>query len=178
MLPPSPLGSCRLLAAIIPSEIGWMEAPEPCNSPHSASNRNLFKSSQGHIPPKLLSAYFSPCKKNGLARVKSDNSLEHQTSITNQTNNQKLIQDNLSVGIGSCKKSHILLSMAVELCIKVSTSWLLSSWPLAHLHLQQISSACDLLLSQVGRFLTCQLQESLSTSARERNTGYEAVDSV
>lgn len=117
MLPPSQPGNCRLFAAIMPEEMGWLEAPGPCNSPHSVSERNLFKSSQGHTSPKSSSAYFTPGTKNVLARVKSDNSLKHQI-----LNNQKLIQDNLCVGTGSCDESHILLSMAGELCIGVSTS--------------------------------------------------------
>lgn len=95
-----------------------MEAPGPCNSPHSVSNRNLLPYvTKDTSPPNYPLLILAPAQKNGLARVKSDNSLEQQMS-----NNQKLMQDNLSVGAGSCKESHIFPSMAVELCIKVSTS--------------------------------------------------------
>lgn len=49
---------------------------------------NLAKETTPSLP-KLSSAYFSPCTKNVLAKVKSDNSLKYHMS-----NNQKLIQDN------------------------------------------------------------------------------------
>lgn len=94
--------SWKLLGPVTP-HIQWVT--EICLN--LAKDTSLLQSS---------SAYFSPCTKNVLARVKSDNSLKHQ-----MFNNQKLIQDNLCVGTGSCEKSHIFLSMAVELCIKVST---------------------------------------------------------
>lgn len=102
------------------------------------------------------------------------------------SNNQKLIQNNLCMGTGSCESSHILLSTAVELCIKVSTPGC-SHYDHWQTHLQQILITCYLLLSQAGSFLTCQLQESsislhlshtLAYVPRKTNTGYEAPDSV
>lgn len=166
--------------------MAWLGTPGLCNSPHSVSNRNLFKSSQGHTSPKASSAYFSPCTKNVLARVKSDNSLKHQ-----MLNNQKLIQDNLCVGTGSCEKSHILLSMAVELCIGVSTpgcshydQWqthILSKYPVLVI---TVPNWKFLDLPTIGIFLHLSPTlmrypySQLAYVPGKTNTGYEALDSV
>lgn len=147
----------------------------------------LFKIPKVYMKPtKSSSAYFNPCIKNVLARVKSDNSLKHQSS-----NNQKLIRENLSAGTGSCEKSWT----SSPACI----SWLLSSWPLADLSLQQISNACcvspispitlpswkflDLpkLLKEslsISNTLTCYTSPQLACVLRETNTGYGALDPV
>lgn len=188
------LGNCRLLLwqSYLPSGMGWVESPGSCNSPHPRTDKDtslsltLFKILEAYMKAtKSLSAYFSSCIKNVLARVKSDNSLKNQTS-----NNQKLREP-----VHGCwflwEIPNILPSMDVELCTKVSTPQLLSSQTLAdlttsaniqcllcitsfsYLPSQKFLDLPKLLQESlsISNTLTCYTSPQLACVLRETNTG-------